>query len=409
LDFPARPDPSPLRGGVLGRNLSAHSGGDSGMRGFVRALASVTVCGAIMAGPLPVASQTITNPDWLRKPSLDAYQSVWPADALRHGRGGRAVISCDVTESGVLDSCVVVSEDPPGEGFGYAALLLAPRFLMKPATLDGKPVRSSVRIPITWGEYRAGGRTLSAPAYTPSPPERAPLSRVPGEKPAPPRRARDGAVKMLVNPLWIAAPTHAEVDAAWPKGALKAVTAGHATVRCRLTDDGHLRDCDAETEDPSGMGFAKAAVGLTAGFRAPVSEADAASLPEIWVTFPVHFLRPGSAPSDDIKKPRWVRVISPEALDALYPDAARKSGVRTGLGVADCAVGANGVLSDCKPGREDPAGLGFADAAVRAAPAMQMSAWTDGGSAVDGGRIHLPIRLTLPDESPAQAPPASKP
>ena len=54
-------------------------------------------------------------------------------------RQGHAVIKCRVTAQGTMESCVVVSEDPPGLGFGKAALRMACLFKMKPKIVDGRP------------------------------------------------------------------------------------------------------------------------------------------------------------------------------------------------------------------------------------------------------------------------------
>src|SRR5579884_1861153 len=93
--------------------------------------------------------------DWLRKPSMQQLQEVMPAGAMRAGVNGSATIGCTVTTVGTLRDCKVEAEDPPGMGFGDAALLLAPRFLMGPAVKNGQAVEGHVRIPINWkGMYR---------------------------------------------------------------------------------------------------------------------------------------------------------------------------------------------------------------------------------------------------------------
>jgi protein TonB len=44
---------------------------------------------------------------------------------------GSAVLQCSVMADGSLQSCTVVSEDPPGKGFGEAALASAARAKVK--------------------------------------------------------------------------------------------------------------------------------------------------------------------------------------------------------------------------------------------------------------------------------------
>jgi protein TonB len=53
-----------------------------------------------------------------------------------------------VTVLGGLRDCRVTSEDPPGYGFGDAALSMATTFRMTPGRRAGRPVESEVRFPI---------------------------------------------------------------------------------------------------------------------------------------------------------------------------------------------------------------------------------------------------------------------
>ena len=115
--------------------------------------------GFIEPGPPP---PSIVNPDWQRKPGGDDLARYYPEAAMRQELGGRATISCAVTEAGDVERCVVVSEDPEGLEFGAAALKLAPLFKMRPKSLDGIPVEGTVRIPIVF-------RVPEAPPPAPPP------------------------------------------------------------------------------------------------------------------------------------------------------------------------------------------------------------------------------------------------
>ena len=99
--------------------------------------------------PPPARPTVISNPDWLHKPNGDDMSEYYPERAQRLGVGGRAEISCAVTEKGTLTDCDIVSEDPPDQQFGAAAMKLTHKFQMRPKTQDGQPVAGGhVTIPL---------------------------------------------------------------------------------------------------------------------------------------------------------------------------------------------------------------------------------------------------------------------
>jgi TonB family protein len=94
----------------------------------------------------------------------------------------------------------------------------------------------------------------------------------------------------------------------------------------------------------------------------------------------------------------------------VYPQAAAKAGVKSGLGAATCTVTATGELTGCKPARENPADLGFGAAAVEAVKLMRMNPWTREGDTVDGLTITIPVQFTLDVKAQDEpAAPAGKP
>jgi len=97
----------------------------------------------ISAPVLTYPSPTITNPEWLRRPSdLDRY---YPERARRRGMEGRAVLDCGVSTQGAL-SCLVVSETPANWGFGEAALRISRDYQMVPARRNGVAVEARYRM-----------------------------------------------------------------------------------------------------------------------------------------------------------------------------------------------------------------------------------------------------------------------
>lgn len=53
-------------------------------------------------------------------PSTGDMEMAYPADALLAKIGGRVMLDCEVAPTGKITSCDVLSEDPPGYGFGEA-------------------------------------------------------------------------------------------------------------------------------------------------------------------------------------------------------------------------------------------------------------------------------------------------
>ncbi|HEX7758462.1 MAG TPA: TonB family protein [Caulobacteraceae bacterium] len=100
----------------------------------------------------------------------------YPDHARRLGIEGRAVIRCSITAESTLKDCSVVSEEPPGEGFGVAALRMSVLFRMEPkGSKAGPPDGGTVEVPIRFQlpksdppAYPAQGQTaISAPVPPP--------------------------------------------------------------------------------------------------------------------------------------------------------------------------------------------------------------------------------------------------
>ena len=93
--------------------------------------------------------KTITDPQWLSKPDADQVSRAFPEEAIRLGKSGMALLSCEVTSAGAVQACSVLSETPRGLGFAKAAISLSHYFRMKPRTEDGEAVSGAiVRIPL---------------------------------------------------------------------------------------------------------------------------------------------------------------------------------------------------------------------------------------------------------------------
>jgi TonB family protein len=315
----------------------------------------------------------ITNPDWVKKPSAEDLARFWPADS--RGMSGRALISCTVTSRGALDDCKLTSEEPPGHGFGAAALLMAPMFMMRPMTRDGVATSGAgVNIPI---RFETGGFAV------PTGP----------------------TVKVALTPPWGETPTAAAMATAFPASSVGRTPSGHVVLRCRLADKGGPERCDTMSEEPPGHGFANAARKLVKDFKI-VSDWPATKGGErVSVDIPFDFRDPSRpATPVEVVDPQWIRTPDPNMAGKLFPEEAAKAGYKTGVATLVCEIAHGGALINCQVKSEAPENLGFGRAALAIAAVMVMNPWTPQGVPVDGAHIRLPIRVNLKDESPTPRP-----
>jgi len=303
-----------------------------------------------------------SNPEWVKKPSSGALAGVFPSAAVKAAKDGRATIGCLVTIEGFLEACKVQSEDPPGLGFGPAALQLVPQFRMSPKVRGGRAVSGGkVTVPIIWEGLARGG-------------------------------FRSTGQSLVLDPPWALAPSAMQVAAAWPSEAGDTIS-GQAALRCQLDKLGAPRGCEVISENPKGQGFGKAARTLSKSFLIAFPADKAKDLDDYKIDIPFRFRNPATPDARKLTKPRWIRTLNPQGVADIYPAAAIKAGVKTGLGVVSCRVSATGELTDCQAAREEPANLEFAAAAMKAASLMRMNPWTAEGDPVDGLRITLPIKF----------------
>jgi len=127
-----------------------------------RTLGAALVCGISLFGAgavwasKPAQPPLVTRPVWVQKPTIEDLQRYYPAQAMKAGAGGDAVIACGISAEGRLQNCTIKREDPAQHGFGAAALELSRHFQMKPVSLDGQATSGGrIIIPIRFAHAAA--------------------------------------------------------------------------------------------------------------------------------------------------------------------------------------------------------------------------------------------------------------
>jgi TonB family protein len=318
------------------------------------------------------AADEVENPDWVRRPTPEMLRGVWPTEALKQGKDGRAVISCRVSLQGALYDCKVLSEEPAGLGFGYAAVLMTPQLLMKPLKINGVPQVGTIKIPI---KFDVPGR------YT----------------------GRPGPAAVRPTIAWEQAPSAADIAGSYPRKARDEAVGGMVSLQCRFTYERTLGRCSIMSEEPRGYGFGAAAQEIAKKFVAGPMRPGARPLSDAMVQMPVafspEFLKGQGAV---VGKPNWVDIPPNEDFQTAFAKPGPASGtVRVAL---QCVVQQGGSLSGCSVEREEPSGRGYGDAALSLARGFKLSTWTMEGLPVVGGKVNVPLRYEPPAASPPPQP-----
>ena len=311
----------------------------------------------------------------------DQLVAIWPGTAYQAGLGGRVTLRCLVDVHGLAERCDVAYEAPAGKGFGKAALEMRPTIKLAPTVgPDGAPISTIKNISIT---FRGTDSQVSMAAVMSA-----------GGTFAMHNPLQMRKVTMLDFPIWAAAASFDDLAAAYPAKA--GGVEGYAVAHCRVQGSGALSTCQMIKETPEKVGFGPAATALAAArFRVAPQLAQTRHSGELWVDVPIRFPPPEELARRTIMAPTWVAAFDPKSVPKVFPPEAAASGITTGRGVARCAVAADGALTGCVPEPGDPDGLGFSEAAVKLASNMRMNLWSADAEPVEGGVVHIPIRLNL--------------
>lgn len=200
-------------------------------------------------------------------------------------------------------------------------------------------------------------------------------------------------VTMLDFPVWAAAPDFDDLGRAYP--AKGGGAEGYAAAHCHVQRSGELTGCFIIKETPKGRGFGDAALSLAPRFRVARELASIPHPTPLWVDVPIRLPPPGRIAERTVEAPTWITRIDLNRPPKVFPPEAAASGLTTGRGVARCVVGSDGSMTQCAPEAAEPAGLGFAEAAAKLASTLKMNLWSADGAPVEGGVVHIPIRLNL--------------
>ncbi|MFZ5685745.1 energy transducer TonB [Phenylobacterium sp.] len=105
---------------------------------------------AIATTPPAVEQPQVIRANWKQKPTAEQAWAFYPKAGLERGVGGKVVMTCVVLETGRTSNCTVISEDPPGLGFGEAATKIALVSDFTPTLVNGTPIPDTIRFPVNF-------------------------------------------------------------------------------------------------------------------------------------------------------------------------------------------------------------------------------------------------------------------
>lgn len=187
---------------------------------------------------------------------------------------------------------------------------------------------------------------------------------------------------------WLAAPTTAELAAAYPAKAKAEGLGGGVELMCTAARGGAMTDCDVLAEQPRGYGFGAAARRLAQqSMRANVAKDTEV---RVSISFAPELARGETL---NVKTPYWSALPSVEEIQTAVPKT--EGGPNDARVVLVCGVQAGGILSDCAVDREEPAGQGFGPAILALAPKFRVNLMSGEGMPTVGAKVRVPVRFAL--------------
>jgi TonB family protein len=192
----------------------------------------------------------------------------------------------------------------------------------------------------------------------------------------------------LAQTAWIAAPTAADMAAAYPEKARAEGIGGGVELMCTAARSGAMTDCAVLGETPRGYGFGAAARHLAGKLRA------AGVVKDTEVRVPITFAAEmAGGHTARVRTPKWTALPSVGDMQAAVPKTeGGPNDVRVTL---VCTVEAGGVLNGCAVDREEPAGQGFGQAILTLAPRFRVDLMSAEGMPTVGAKVRVPVRFDL--------------
>jgi hypothetical protein len=197
------------------------------------------------------------------------------------------------------------------------------------------------------------------------------------------------ATPAAAQTVWTAAPTTAELAAAFPDKARAAGLGGGVELMCTAARGGAMTDCEVIGENPRGYGFGVAARKLAEQKMraAGVSKSEEIRVP---LAFPAELAKDVTY---TVKTPVWTALPTVGEIQSAVP---KTEGAANDARVTlVCDVQPGGKLSGCTVDREEPAGQGFGAAILTLAPKFQVGPLSAEATPTVGAKVRVPVRFDL--------------
>lgn len=189
--------------------------------------------------------------------------------------------------------------------------------------------------------------------------------------------------------VWTAAPTTADMAAAYPAKAKAEGVGGEVLLACTANRGGAMTACDVLAETPRGYGFGNAARRLAQQSLTAQGVAKDAEV-RVPITFSADLAKGGAM---TVKTPKWAALPSVNDMQSAVPKTeGGPNNVRVTL---VCDVQAGGSLNGCAVDREEPAGQGFGPAILALAPKFKVELMSAEGMPTVGAKVRVPVRFDL--------------